>query len=309
MNDSTKSQALEQILNIARDNNLTLDDIGAVLTKSNADVKNGNMLTRILGYIGALFIFGGLCLFIGMQWDTFGSAARVIITYGTGLAAFVMGVLVIKDVKFTGASTPLFLASAALMPTGMFVFLDEYFDGDDTQLAAMVVFGILAFQFLVTFSVVRRTSLLFFGSFFYVSFLAILMDRCEVPPEILGAGLSLSILMVTHKIQLSAHRAIAPFWYIIGGVGLLLSAYDIFEETSFDIMLLGVSVAMIFVSVRVQSRTFLLVSAAGLLCFLGYYTNEYFKDIVGWPIALMVMGVMLVAISLWVVKLSQKMKV
>ena len=39
-----------------------------------------------------------------------------------------------------------------------------------------------------------------------------------------------------------------------------------------------------------------------------YYTDQYFKDITGWPLALMMMGFMLVGISYMAVRLSQKIK-
>jgi hypothetical protein len=57
-----------------------------------------------------------------------------------------------------------------------------------------------------------------------------------------------------------------------------------------------------------HSRTLLLVSTFALLGFLGYYTEEYFADVTGWPIALMIMGFLLIGVSAYAVKLGQKIK-
>ena len=64
---------------------------------------------------------------------------------------------------------------------------------------------------------------------------------------------------------------------------------------------------MMLLSTRIQSRTLLLVSTLSLFGFLGYFTDEYFADVAGWPLALIVMGFMLVAVSAYAVKLAQRM--
>jgi len=309
MHNNAKKDALQKIVTLAQNHDITLDEIGAHLTKSHLKDKSGKWLSRLLGYLGAAFIFGGLALFITMQWDALSSPTRVIITYGPGLVAFILGILVLKDVRYEKASTPLFLKSALLLPTGMFVFLNEYADGDDTQLAAMIVFGILAIQFLIPFLAVKRTSLLFFGYLFWNGSLGILMDRAEIPGEFLGIALGLSIMMVAWTIDRTDHRAIAPFWYFLGSVGLLWSVFDVVEGVvPWDLLYLPLTIFLMLISTRMHSRTLLLVSTFALLGFLGYYTEEYFADVTGWPIALMIMGFLLIGVSAYAVKLGQKIK-
>ena len=134
------------------------------------------------------------------------------------------------------------------------------------------------------------------------------MDRCEVDEDVFGVGMSLSVLMVAWSIDRSIHKPIAAFWYFIGGLGLIWSVYDIVDHSPSDIVLLPVSIFMMWVSVRMHSRTLLLVGTFGLLGFLTYYTDEYFKDVTGWPIALMLMGLLLIGISYTAVQLSHKIK-
>ncbi len=307
--NNAKDKALQTIAELARQHNITLDEIGACLTKDNLKSKEGKWLTRLLGYLGAAFIFGGLVLLIGMIWDDLGSASRVIITYGPGLVAFILGIVVLHDSRFEKASTPLFLKSALLLPTGMFVFLHEYAEGDDPQLAALIVFALLAFQFLGIFSKLKRTSLLFFGYLFWNAALGILMDRVGIPGDMLGITLGLSILMVAWSLDKTYHRAIAPFWYFIGGIGFLWSVFDLVENSfPLDIAYLPLTVFLMLLSTRIHSRTLLLVSTFALLGFLGYFTAEYFANVTGWPIALMIMGFLLIGISAYAVKLGKKIR-
>ncbi len=304
-----KEDAIQKIISLSENHNITLDEISSHFIKKSSSSKNSKWLTHLLGYLGAAFIFGGLGLLISMMWDDLNSPARVIITYGPGFIAFLLGIFCVKDTRYEKASTALFLKSAVLLPTGMFVFLTEYTDGDDTQLAAMVVFGILALQFLLTFYSLKRTSLLFFGYLFWNGTMGILMERVGVPGELLGISIGLSIMVTSYLIDKTIHRAIAPFWYFIGSIGLLWSVFDLIEGTLLiDLFFLPMAIGMMLMSVRMHSRTLLITSTFSLLGFLGYYTQEYFADITGWPIALIIMGFLLIGVSAQAIKLGKKIK-
>lgn len=307
-NSITKQDALLRISDLAKTHSLTLDEIGACLTIKATHHKGSSLLVRLLGYLGAAFIFAGLGLFIEMIWSDLASFSRVVITYGAGLVVFTLGALLLKDSRYEKASTPLFLVSSALLPTGMFVFWSEYTYGGEWQLAAMLVFSVLACQFLCTFYFLQRTNLLFFGYLFWNGSLGIFMERAGVSGEFIGIGLGLSIMMVTWVIDRTHHRAIAPFWYFLGSMGLLWSVFDLIEGIKIiDLLYFPLTVFMMLLSTRIQSRTLLLVSTLSLLGFLGYFTYEYFADVTGWPIALIIMGFMLVAVSAYAVKLAQRM--
>lgn len=129
-----------------------------------------------------------------------------------------------------------------------------------------------------------------------------------MPDDLMNLTLSISALCVSWGLDRTPHRAISPLWYLVGGGGLLFTAFDIFHDSPMDFALIGVSAFMMLVSIRVQSRTLLRVNTIGLLGFLCYYTERYFKDVVGWPIALIIMGFLLVGVSVWAVKMGQKIK-
>jgi hypothetical protein len=302
-----KEKALEHIVELSNEHDISLDEIGAKLVSASLKQKDGKWLTRLLGYLGGAFIFGGLGLLTAMIWDDLNSPARVLISYGPGLIAFILAIMTVKDARYEKASTGLFISSAVLLPTGMFVFLSEYANGNDPQLASMIVFGILALQFLLTFSALKRTSLLFFGFSFWNSALGILMERAGVPGELIGVSLGLSILIFAYCTDKTKYRAISAFYYFIGGLGFLWSVFDLIKDVSgLDIFYLPVTLFMMMISVRVQSRTLLTISTFSLLGYLGYFTDKYLADTMSWPIALIFLGFLLIGISAQAVKLGQK---
>ncbi|HPF78409.1 MAG TPA: hypothetical protein PLF01_03855, partial [Alphaproteobacteria bacterium] len=306
------------------------------------------------------FIFGGISLLISMIWGDLGSAARVIISYGSGLCAFITAYVFTRDERYANLSFPFYLISALLMPFGMFVFLHEYVGGNDLQMAIISVFGILAVQFAVPFLKDKKTSLLFFAYFFFYLSLGALLDRVHVPRDIAGLGMGLSIIAFAFYFDKTVHRPICAFWYfigigtylasisnmmfnldmsgnligvimglsvlslgwyfkeakhniiaptlfILGSLGFLYSLFDAVEGKPFvDLSFLAVAVLMMIISVRAQSRILLVMSTLAIISFLGYFTGEYFADVTGWPIALIIFGFFLISISRYALKLGKK---
>ena len=113
---TAKQNALLEIAAIASQHDLTPAEILAELAPS--DTPSGDdessILTRLFGYLGGIFVFAGLTVFIAMQWDGMNSAARIIVTLGSGTAAFVMAILGARDERFDKAATPLFLLATLL---------------------------------------------------------------------------------------------------------------------------------------------------------------------------------------------------
>ncbi len=302
--------ALSQIRNIALASGLNRQDILDALDNE-PELKaqqSSSVLQKFISYIGGAFIFVGICVYVGMVWEDLDSLSRVIITLGSGFVAFILGLFAIGDERFVRASTPLFLIAAALQPTGLFVFMDEYLpSSNNIALAAAYVFGFMAVQQGIAFAACKRTSLLFFSLFFYYLFASALFDLVDVDSKLSVLTLGLSGVAVSWAASKTAHHGVSPFYFFFSGIAIAVASFDYLEDTKFDVLLIGVVALMILVSVRAQSRTFLTISILSLLCYLAYFTDEYFKDVVGWPIALVIIGLIMIGVSSFAVKLGRKM--
>jgi hypothetical protein len=49
----------------------------------------------------------------------------------------------------------------------------------------------------------------------------------------------------------------------------------------------------------------LVVSVFGLIGYLSYFTYEYFANVIGWPVAMIVMGMVMIGVSAYAYKLGQ----
>lgn len=306
---STRQEALSLISNLAREFSLGRDEIEAAIeTNPVTGEKQVSLLQKVLSYIGGAFIFCGICTYVGIVWDDLDSLSRVIITLGSGFIAFLLGLFTLGDPKFIRASTPLFLIAAALQPTGLFVFLHEYMPpSGDLAKASSFVFGFMLIQQSLAFYARQRTSLLFFTLFFFYAFLSAFMEVVGIEPKPIVLTLGVSGLLVSWAINRTPHKAIAPFYFFFSGLAVTGISFDYLDNTPLDILLIGIVAGMVYLSVQANSRTLLTVSILALLAYLIYFTDEYFKNMVGWPLAMVVIGLIMIGVSSYAVKLSRKM--
>lgn len=305
---SLKEDALQDIVSLARHNHITLEEIAQALNTSQAQASkpSSGVLSKLFGYIGGIFVFAGIGVFISMYWDDFGSAARVIVTLGVGLVAFIMGIVCLNDKRYEKAATPLFLMASLLQPMGILVMLQEYSSGGDVRHGLAFMAAYMLIQQGMTFWAKRRTVLAFSAILFGCIFFANLFDLWDWDEEFIGMVTGTSLICIAYGLQQSRHLAIAPFWYFVGACILLWAVFDAVRNTPLELVYLGLSASIIFLSTYVRSRTLLLVGTLSMLLYIGYFTAKHFANTVGWPIALVMIGIALIALSSLAVRLNNK---
>ena len=300
MTGESRDRALEQIVSLAREHGLTAGDIAGALAEQSRPAPESRarqLIVRALGYLGGTFVFAGIAAFIALQWDTMNSAARVVITLGPGLAAGVLAVLSNRDERFNKAVPPLFLIAAVLEPTGLLVAFNEFGSGGDPRWAALVTAGVMAVQFGTIFSVLRQSMLLFIAVFFGTLFWWTSFDLLDMDNEVGALVLGSSLLLAAVGVDRTRHSVITPSWYFFGAIGVLYGLFDIVERTPFEILFIVTASGFVYLSAAIQSRTLLLVSTAAILAYTGWFTGEHFADSLGWPLALVLFGLLMIGLS------------
>ena len=308
-----RAQVLAQIVSLAREHQLTAGEIGAALgdattqVRLTADTTEGTgrvaegrgraVIVRVLGYLGGTFVFAGIAAFIALQWDAMNSAARVIITLGPGISAFALATLASRDARFEKAAPPLFLVAAALEPTGMLVAFSEFGSGGDARWAALITAGVVAGQFAAVFAVMRQSMLLFLAVFFGTLFWWTGFDLIGVDDSGIALVLGLSLLLAAIGMDRTPHSVITPTWYLFGAAGFLYGVFDLVERTPAEILFILAASGFVYLSAVIHSRTLLLVATAAILGYTGWFTGQHFADSLGWPLALMLFGLLMIGLS------------
>jgi hypothetical protein len=303
-----REAALRRIAELASSHGLSLDDIAAALAGPDAAVaaRRPAVLTRLFAYVGGVFVFAGIGIFIAMQWGDMTPAARVVVTLGSGVAAFGMALAAIKDARFAGAVTPLFLIAAILEPVGLFVALDEYGAGDNWRHASLVVNGAMLAQQALVFVALRRTALLFGAMAFGAAFVATLLDVVGVDEDLTVATVGASLLFLTVGVQRTPHAPITPLWYLVSSGLLLWGLFELLRGTVVEPLYLGVACGLVYLSTHVRSRSVLIAATVAMLGYIGYFTGRHFVDTVGWPLALIAFGLAMLGLSAAAVAINRR---
>jgi uncharacterized membrane-anchored protein len=302
---SDRARALEQIADIAVRHGLSADEIIQAVdrqVKPPQAERSTGILARVLAYLGGVFVLAGIAIFIGMQWDLFNSATRVLMTLGTGFAIFLFALSTMTDPRFSKVTTPLLLVAAALQPTGVVVMLNEYARGGEPEHGLLFMCVVMLVQQLFTFLAKRRTVLLFTSLFFGAAGFGTLCEILDIDFEIVATALGIGLTALSWVIDKTVHRAITPFWYFAGSVFFLGGIFGLLEDTPAEILYFGVAAGFMYLGTVARSRTLLFTSVLALMSFTGYF----FRDSLANAFGLIVMGLLLIGLSAFSMALNRK---
>jgi len=303
---SSRDAAIAEIVEIAERHDLTEKEIVEALKSTVKEDRGGTILSRLLAYLGGIFIISGLAVFITMFWDDMNTVAHLVVTLGAGMVAMILAVQSLSNDRFSKAATPLFLIGAALQSTGIMVAFDELGTGGDPQIALLAMTVVMTLQMLAVFWKYQRDALLFVALIFGASSVGNALDLMHVDDELITLIVGLSLLFLTAGIDRTVYRSITPFWYFVGSAMFLWAAFELLEDTPFNIVYLGLTALAIYFSTVAKSRTLLFVSTVAMISYLGYFTYEHFVDSAGWPVVLIVMGLVLTGLSSAAIKINKK---
>jgi hypothetical protein len=305
---SAKQDAIIEVVDILKRHQLTLDDVAAALNNS-AELKtvtSSSILSRLFGYIGGIFVFAGLVIYISMQWSELNPASRIMLTLGAGFCVFIMALVCTTDDKFARAATPLFLVAAMLEPTGILVTLQEFSRGGDPVHGLLFLHFVMAVQQGCAFYARQRTVLALTTTYFFFGFMALAFDLLAIDPHLIGIVTGSSLLCIGWSLDHSRHKPAAAILYFFGSLLFLATAYNWLDERSLDLLFLALAGGTIFLSTVARSRTLLFVGTLALIGYIGDFMATHFADNLAGPVGLMVAGFLLIGIGAAAVRINKR---
>jgi len=305
---SSKEDALAEVVDIIKRHNLSLADISSAL-EGGQDFKartSSSILSRLFGYVGGIFIFVGLAIYVGMKWDDLNSAGRILLTLGSGFCAFVMALVCTTDQRVERAATPLFLVAALLQPTGIIVMLNEYSRGGDPAYGLLFMNAVMAIQQGCVFWAKQRAVLALSTIVFALGFFTIAFDLMHIDHDLIGVTIGASLMCVAWSLDTSRHKSIAPLCYFFGSIVFLSAAYHWLRHSPIEVLFLGLACGCIFISTVARSRTLLLVGTLALIGYLGDYIAEHFAHNLNAPLLVMLVGFLLIALGVVAVQINNR---
>lgn len=302
-----REQALAQIRGLASEYDLSTEEILRALDGAEIEeTERAGLLSRILAILGAIFVFAGVAVFIALNWEGMNSAARIIVTLGSGVAVFVLALMADDDERYEGTAVPLYIVAACLQPLGLLVAIDEFSTGGDWRHAALLVAGVMSAQQGVVFYLRRRSVLLFTSILFGLWFLVQALELLGTDGALIGVVLGGSTVLLCAGLGQTRYVGVTPFWFLLGSIAFYAGLYDLVDGSVLDLAFLAAACGGVVMSVGVRSRVVLAVSTVAILAYIGEFTREHFLESLGWPVVLIVIGIAFILLSGVALKISKR---
>ncbi len=275
--------------------------------------------SRVLYFIGGGVVFIGIAAFIAQVWSDLGPVMHVVVTLGSGLAAYAVGVLLSWHGRLGAAGPAFFLIAALVLPLGLAVALDEAgLDPERLGLQSLIALVLLT-AFLAAHLLFRAASLLVyaiaFGTWAVFAITAFLAgpDPRFAQAEfyeyrILAVGLTYMVL--AWAFSGSQRDALSGPLYGLGslaflGAALALGGWKPSQNPFWELIFPGLVFAVLYLSVHVRSKALLTFGSLYLGVYLAKITGEYFSDSLGWPLALVILGLLLMVVGYLTLRLKR----
>ena len=277
-------------------------------------------VAEILSYIGGAIVFLGIAILVGQNWDTIGFLTKVLATLGSGIAAYIVGIIFIKDKRTESIAPALFLISALVMPVGFYVILDNGgFDVNGYGIQSFVSFILLIIYFLSYIVFKKNVFVLFsiiYGTWLFFSVTSLLIGEGSFVDtwqfyQYRFLVASVMYLIIAYSFSKTSRAPLSNFLYGFGVFGLLSTVLslggwspdqNVFWELLYPILISGV----LYLSVVIKKGSFLLWGSVFLMIFILKITSEYFSAGLGWPFSLVIAGLSMIGVGYLSLNLKNK---
>jgi uncharacterized membrane protein YoaK (UPF0700 family) len=196
--------------------------------------------------------------------------------------------------------------AALLQPTGILVTINEFSSGGDWRHAALLTAGIMTAQQAAVFWQRRDTVLLFTTLVFASWFFVVALDLLDADDDFVSFVLGASLIGLCVGLERTVHRALTPIWYCIGSIAFFGGLFSLIEDTPVELLFLVATCGAVFLSTYVRSRALLFISTLAMLAYISYFTSQHFIDSLGWPLMLMLLGLILIGLSTVAMRIDRR---
>jgi hypothetical protein len=322
-----KQQLLSEISQMAQSGQLSQAEVLSAFGVAPAQMPgvasaNHLSISEILYYIGGAIVFLGICVLCYQNWDSFNSFLRIFITLGSCLASFVVAVLLNRYENLKKPSNAFFLLFGMLAPLGVGVVFKEAGFDLSSNILWVGVYAMLTAVFFGVFWYFKQKNILLFFSIAFATILFHYVVAWLVGENLSGQDYSkiweyqflvvgLTYMLVGRFLALTLQKALVGVLYGFGslfflGAALALGGWqpnqNAFWELIYPLLVFG----LIFWSVYAKSKAILVFGTLFLIGYILKLTGEYFTSGLGWPLALVIAGLLIMLVGYYAVRINKR---
>lgn len=274
--------------------------------------------SEIFYFIGGFIVFLGLAILVFQNWRFLDVSIRLLATLGAAFAFYLSALLF----YYYGESTrkvalAFFLMSTLMLPIGLGVYFYQYhFDILSYNFIAPLIcfalfFGTFYFvreEFFLALGVIFGTWLFFGGTNYLIAGNPVISKSDFYTYRALFSGLSyvfLGYYVSRLRGSLSGNMYFFGILAILASVMSLMwtgHGANVLLELIYPLILAGTFVLSVFL----RSQSFLFWGVIFLMGYILRITSEYFANTIGWPIALVIVGLLFILIAYLAINFNKK---
>ena len=319
-----KQETLQSVTELARGGEVTREEVVEAYqagTGVSIETQEHRLdLSGVLSYLGGGIVVLGIGIFIEQHWEELNMFTRILSTLGTGVLAYWIGTVLGRDIRREGLGLAFHLIAALVLPIGLFVVFDQAGYATEQASIQTIVFAVLTGLYLVTYRLFGRVFFSFwtvvFGTLCFGSVTTYLGEWSTLSLnshfdsyQFLVIGLT--YLLLGYSFLSRKEAPLTKYLYAFGlifffGAALELGGYAPEQNWFWELLYPGLALGATLLSVPLKSRAFLIIGALALIAYIFKITGEYFSDSLGWPLALVIAGLALIAVGTLFVRLNAK---
>jgi len=318
-----KIELLQHIKDFASKKLITKDEVVDAYNQGAKTSGQGGKVTisKILYYIGGAIVFLGIVILILQNWRQLNAVAKILVTLGSSIAAYITATIFYRHAdRLGGVGQAFFLISALTLPLGLAVLFDEVGFSPDDAILHSSISAICFLVFLVSQRIFKKDIFIvfsvLFGTWFFFGFTEFLSEQAVSFDDAKFAAYRVIITGISYIFlgRFLSRKQKETLAGILRGVGvflflaacLFLTGWGRDRSIIWEVLFPGIVLGVIFLSIYLKSKSFLVFGSIFLMAYILKLTGEYFADSMGWPLALVMTGLLLIGIGYTAFALNKK---
>jgi len=276
-------------------------------------------LQTIFYVLGAFIVIVGIVILIYQFWEDMDQIMKVLLTLGSAISAYSIGFYLHNQEKTKDLGLSFLTISLVTYPIGIGTTLDLV-GVSATQMGGLTIIG--AILFIIYFaSYFAFKSWLFLpfviaaGSTVFITFTNLFFENALMPKhfnEYRGLVLGITYTALGYYFSLVKKPSMVSIMYLLGfilflGASLVLTGFkpnvSIFWQLIYPFLL----VLTFYLSVLLKSKEILIVGTIFTFAEILKLTSEYFSGTLGWPIALIVAGLIIMGVGYFSFEVNKRL--
>ncbi len=315
-----KKALLDGISKLAGEGRISRLEILSAFDDGKAETKSMRVsISQLLYFLGGLIVVIGIGVLINQNWDGLNDFTRILSSLGSGIAAYFVGIILNRRKQFANLANSFFLISAIVIPIGLHVVFHIAGFNVGSDNLQILISALSTAVFFASWFLYKKQMFLFFviayftWLFFAVTnlyFDGVVSDHYEYY-RFLAVGVSYCFL--ARSLSQRKGDFLSGVLYGFGSLfylsaALLLTGDSYGNDLSvfWTVLMPFIALGTIFLSVSLRTTSFLVMGTIFLILWIFKTTADFFADALGWPLALVIIGLLLMALGFVVIRVHKK---